>query len=98
MCTMIDKFDEHDGPVRGVDFHQQQPLFVTGGDDYKVKIDWAICNLSKSYVYVYKYLISDTGESVELQAKTLSVHPPGPSGLHSNNFLSQREPVDRVCV
>ena len=36
MCTMIDKFDEHDGPVRGVDFHQQQPLFVTGGDDYKV--------------------------------------------------------------
>ena len=38
MCTMIEKFDEHDGPVRGVDFHSQQPLFVSGGDDYKVKV------------------------------------------------------------
>uniref|UniRef100_A0A8C8UP76 Coatomer alpha subunit C-terminal domain-containing protein n=1 Tax=Peromyscus maniculatus bairdii TaxID=230844 RepID=A0A8C8UP76_PERMB len=27
MCTLIDKFDEHDGPVRGIDFHKQQPLF-----------------------------------------------------------------------
>ena len=31
MCTLLDKFDEHDGPVRGVDFHKQQPLFVSGG-------------------------------------------------------------------
>lgn len=38
MCTLIDKFDEHDGPVRGVDFHKQQPLFVSGGDDYKIKV------------------------------------------------------------
>ena len=30
MCTLLDKFDEHDGPVRGVDFHKQQPLFVSG--------------------------------------------------------------------
>jgi WD40 repeat protein len=37
MCTLIDKFDEHDGPVRGICFHQQQPLFVSGGDDYKIK-------------------------------------------------------------
>ncbi|TSL47686.1 Coatomer subunit alpha [Bagarius yarrelli] len=37
MCTLIDKFDEHDGPVRGIDFHKQQPLFVSGGDDYKIK-------------------------------------------------------------
>lgn len=36
--TLIDKFDEHDGPVRGVDFHNQQPLFVSGGDDYKIKV------------------------------------------------------------
>eukprot|EP00729_Bicosta_minor_P008811 gene8811-17927_t len=37
MGTVIDKFDEHDGPVRGVDFHPSQPLFVSGGDDYKIK-------------------------------------------------------------
>lgn len=36
--TMIDKFDEHDGPVRGIDFHSSQPLFVSGGDDYKIKL------------------------------------------------------------
>ncbi|CAG2110571.1 unnamed protein product [Medioppia subpectinata] len=38
VCTLIDKFDEHDGPVRGVFFHNQQPLFVSGGDDYKIKV------------------------------------------------------------
>ena len=26
------------GPVRGVDFHHSQPLFVSGGDDYKIKV------------------------------------------------------------
>ena len=31
MGTLIDRFDEHDGPVRGVDFHKTQPLFVSGG-------------------------------------------------------------------
>lgn len=38
MGTLIDRFDEHDGPVRGVDFHKTQPLFVSGGDDYKIKV------------------------------------------------------------
>ncbi|GAB6033480.1 hypothetical protein CHUAL_013365 [Chamberlinius hualienensis] len=38
MCTLLDKFDEHDGPVRGICFHTQQPLFVSGGDDYKIKV------------------------------------------------------------
>lgn len=36
--TLVDKFDEHDGPVRAVCFHGQQPLFVSGGDDYKIKV------------------------------------------------------------
>ncbi|KAF4680391.1 hypothetical protein FOZ60_013580 [Perkinsus olseni] len=36
--TLIDKFEEHDGPVRGVCFHRTQPLFVSGGDDYKIKV------------------------------------------------------------
>lgn len=38
MCTLLEKFDEHDGPVRGVCFHNQQPLFVSGGDDFKIKV------------------------------------------------------------
>lgn len=33
MGTLIDRFDEHDGPVRGVHFHKSQPLFVSGGTD-----------------------------------------------------------------
>ncbi|KAI3761230.1 hypothetical protein L1987_51642 [Smallanthus sonchifolius] len=37
MGTLIDRFEEHDGPVRGVHFHKSQPLFVSGGDDYKIK-------------------------------------------------------------
>ena len=38
MCTLVDKFDDHEGPVRAVCFHTQQPLFVSGGDDYKIKV------------------------------------------------------------
>jgi coatomer protein complex subunit alpha (xenin) len=38
MGTLIDRFDEHEGPVRGVHFHATQPLFASGGDDYKVKV------------------------------------------------------------
>ncbi len=38
MGTLLDNFDEHDGPVRGVNFHKVQPLIVSGGDDYKVKV------------------------------------------------------------
>ena len=37
MGTMLDRFDEHDGPVRGICFHKHQPLFVSGGDDYRGK-------------------------------------------------------------
>lgn len=38
MGTVIDRFEEHDGPVRGVDFHVSEPLIVSGGDDYKIKV------------------------------------------------------------
>lgn len=38
MGTLIDRYDEHEGPVRSVDFHPTQPLFVSGGDDYKIKV------------------------------------------------------------
>lgn len=36
--TLIDRYEEHEGPVRGVHFHPTQPLFVSGGDDYKIKV------------------------------------------------------------
>eukprot|EP01128_Nolandella_sp_AFSM9_P008559 TRINITY_DN5258_c0_g1_i1.p1 TRINITY_DN5258_c0_g1~~TRINITY_DN5258_c0_g1_i1.p1 ORF type:complete len:1293 (+),score=283.65 TRINITY_DN5258_c0_g1_i1:54-3881(+) len=36
--TLIDRFDEHDGPVRTVAFHPTQPMFVSGGDDNRVKV------------------------------------------------------------
>ena len=49
MGTLIDRFDEHDGPVRGVDFHTNQPLFVSGGDDYKIKVCFfCLCGASFS--------------------------------------------------
>ena len=35
---MIDRFEEHDGPVRGIDFHNTESLLVSGGDDYKIKV------------------------------------------------------------
>ncbi|KAG6468576.1 hypothetical protein ZIOFF_073264 [Zingiber officinale] len=54
MGTLIDRFDEHDGPIRVVHFHKSQPLFVSGGSnsvtlisdkdvvfaggDYKIKV------------------------------------------------------------
>ncbi|KAJ1339880.1 hypothetical protein BSLG_005540 [Batrachochytrium salamandrivorans] len=38
MGTLVDRFDEHEGPVRAVAFHQSQPMFVSGGDDYKIKV------------------------------------------------------------
>jgi FOG: WD40 repeat len=38
MKTLIDSFEEHEGPVRGIAFHKAQPLFASGGDDNKVKV------------------------------------------------------------
>lgn len=51
--TLIDKFDEHDGPVRSVDFHNQQPLFVSGGDDYKIKV----CCFNVKITFFYQLYI-----------------------------------------
>nr|ODN86236.1 coatomer protein complex, subunit alpha (xenin) [Cryptococcus depauperatus CBS 7841] len=38
MGTLVDRYDEHDGPVRGISFHPTQPIFASGGDDYKIKV------------------------------------------------------------
>ncbi|RKP03275.1 hypothetical protein CXG81DRAFT_9724 [Caulochytrium protostelioides] len=43
MGTLVESFNEHEGPVRGVAFHTTQPLFVSGGDDYKIKVwNWKL--------------------------------------------------------
>lgn len=34
----IQPLNLNQGPVRGVCFHSTQPLFVSGGDDYKIKV------------------------------------------------------------
>lgn len=41
MGTLIDRFEDHDGPVRCVSFHPTQPLFVSGSDDYSIKV-WSL--------------------------------------------------------
>lgn len=41
MGTLIARFEGHEGPVRGVDFHPTQPIFVSGGDDYTIKV-WSL--------------------------------------------------------
>lgn len=41
MGTLIDRFEGHDGPVRGIDFHKTQPLFVSCADDYTLKV-WSL--------------------------------------------------------
>lgn len=52
MCSLLERFDEHDGPVRGISFHTNQPLFVSGGDDYKIKV-----GEGKGQLYFWKNLI-----------------------------------------
>ncbi|KAG6828096.1 hypothetical protein H0H92_009251 [Tricholoma furcatifolium] len=41
MGVLVDRFEEHEGPVRGVAIHPSRALLVTGGDDYKIKV-WDI--------------------------------------------------------
>lgn len=41
MGTLIERFEDHDGPVRCVNFHPTQPLFVSGSDDYTIKV-WSL--------------------------------------------------------
>ena len=71
MGTLIDRFDEHEGPVRGVQFHKSQPLFVSGGDDYKIK---ACSNKPLSSTYLARtYTDSCIGVG---QPMEVHLHPP----------------------
>lgn len=38
MSSLVARFNDHEGPVRGINFHRTQPLFVSGGDDYLIKV------------------------------------------------------------
>lgn len=84
MCALLEKFDEHDGPVRGICFHSQQPLFVSGGDDYKIKVKFDIKLLFEPTFNYHYYFAS----GVELQIETLSVYSFGSHGLYPDNCLS----------
>ncbi|KAG5337734.1 COPA protein, partial [Acromyrmex heyeri] len=95
MCALLDKFDEHDGPVRGICFHNQQPLFVSGGDDYKIKV-WnykqrrcifTLLEIRKfhSYVIIDRQMIlpdnNRTNAIAGLRKKNVA---PGPGGLEDH--------------
>ena len=70
MGTLIDRFDEHDGPVRGVCFHKSQPLFVSGGDDYKIKVNTRRTNdlgLTTTPPFVCSMLASPAGIEYDVQ-------------------------------
>ncbi|KAF2589056.1 hypothetical protein F2Q70_00040630 [Brassica cretica] len=61
MGTLIDRFDEHEGPVRGVHFHNSQPLFVSGVVDIppfigrsQLKSDLMLCDDYKIKVWNHK--------------------------------------------
>lgn len=41
MGTLLHKYEDHKGPVRGIDFHPTQPIFVSAGDDYNIKV-WSL--------------------------------------------------------
>lgn len=106
MGTLIDRFDEHDGPVRGVHFHKSQPLFVSGGDDYKIKV----VSLAELIPYITMQTVmlrfvsswpplSSTLQctGLELQAQKMSVHSSGPLGLHQNCAVPPGVPLGGLC-
>ncbi len=88
------------GPVRGLDFHAMQPLFVSGGDDYKIKVheSWPISgSLCFSKLLNSAHLLLPVLVGVELQAKAMLVHAAWSSGLHPHNVLPQGLFCARAC-
>lgn len=41
MGTLLHRYEDHEGPVRGIDFHPTQPIFASCGDDYTIKV-WSL--------------------------------------------------------
>lgn len=99
MCTLLEKFDEHDGPVRGICFHNQQPLFVSGGDDFKIKV-----NLSNSFMshlimirYYFNFWILFF-LVLELQETTMHFHTTWSFRLCTYNVFPSWIPMDFKCI
>lgn len=90
------------GPVRGINFHSNQPLFVSGGDDYKIKVGPLLYMCIKtvgidiSLLFIQCTCIANNGNpfnldfytDLELQAEEMSIHSVGSPRLHQNYFLS----------
>lgn len=75
MCTLLEKFDEHDGPVRGICFHNQQPLFVSGGDDFKIKVSFNIpfvydLLLMANFINIDRMIIFSSGTTKNVGASS----------------------------
>lgn len=94
MCTLLDKFEEHDGPVRGVCFHSQQPLFVSGGDDYKIKVH----SLYAIIPCIIPCLTPISSSGLELQTEALHFHSTGPFRLHQNHSVPSQISLDSQRV
>ena len=84
MGVLLERFDEHDGPVRGVDFHKIQPLIVSGGDDYKIKVgSQARVGRSIARVFVlivvvpFSHLLGARATGVGLQTAAVPLHASG---------------------
>lgn len=96
MCTLLEKFDEHDGPVRGICFHNQQPLFVSGGDDFKIKVifpqscstKFLNCIINLPFFVVV----------LELQKASLHLYIARSFGLCANNIFPSRISMDSECI
>ncbi|GMN55752.1 hypothetical protein TIFTF001_024870 [Ficus carica] len=61
MGTLIDRFDEHEGPVRGVHFHRSQPLFVSGAlSQHRFIISWflAWANITMNLEHMYNPMVN----------------------------------------
>lgn len=73
MGVLVDRFEEHEGPVRGVAIHPSRALLVTGGDDYKIKV-WGTCR-------ILVCLCALTVHRYPTAKQTLFVYPARTSGL-----------------
>lgn len=71
--ALIDKFRAHNSPVRCIDFHPTQPLFVTGGDDATIKL-WSLSDRKLLYVFTGHTDYVRSVFSTQTSIRTFSLH------------------------
>ncbi|CDI84888.1 coatomer alpha subunit, putative [Eimeria praecox] len=109
--SLVDRFEEHEGPVRGVDFHSSQPLFVSGGDDYQIKL-WNLVQRKCIYTFsghldyirttffhdVYPWILSASDDQTGLRERSGGVAGAvGRSGSRSSAHGDIFAATDAVC-